>query len=274
MRLRGTVRGSLLRSIIAQGERSELVDQFADIFVWQLDFSRQSQSGDEYRLVVEKYYDELGFVRYGKILAAQYTTPEADLTAIYFQGDSQPGGYYTPSGQSLRRTFLRAPLHFTRISSGYSKLRLHPVLNRPMPHEAIDYAAPKGTPVWTVADGIVRRLGWMGGLGRVVVIEHANGCQTYYGHLSKYGENLEVGSAVQQRRILGFVGQSGLATGPHLDFRVKCRGQWINPAKLVSDPDAARSIRMEDLFEFERVKQAGLIDLRDAEPPLILEASM
>jgi murein DD-endopeptidase MepM/ murein hydrolase activator NlpD len=270
----GVIQKSLTRSLLAQGERADLVDQFTDIFVWQVDFAQESQPGDEYRMVVEKFYDAQGFVRYGKILAAQYVTPELDLTAVYYENRRGHSDYFTPTGRSLRRGFLRAPLRFTRISSGYAKTRLHPVLNRPIPHEAIDYAAPVGTPVWAVADGVVTQMTWMGGLGRTVVVRHGNGCSSYYGHLSRYGEDLRRGRDVRQRHVLGYVGRSGLATGPHLDFRVKCSGRWIDPSRMASGPEDGQPVRMEELFAFEKLKRVRLEELRQAHSPLILEAAM
>jgi murein DD-endopeptidase MepM/ murein hydrolase activator NlpD len=275
-RVGGVIEKSLVKSILDQGERSELVEQFADIFVWQLDFGQDSQPGDEYRLVFEKFYDAQGFVRYGKILAAQYVTPETDLTAIYYENQRGHGDYYTPSGRSLRRSFLRAPLRFTRISSGYARVRLHPVLNKWMPHEAIDYAAAVGTPVWAVAEGKVIYRGSRGSLGRTVAVEHGNGCVTYYGHLSRYGEAVQVGSSVRQRRVVGYVGSSGVVTGPHLHFTMKCRGRFVDPNKWSAGagPDDGLPIRMEELFAFEKVKQGRMAELRIASPPLILEAAM
>jgi murein DD-endopeptidase MepM/ murein hydrolase activator NlpD len=272
-RLGGVVETSLLQSVLDQGERGDLVDRLSNIFVWQLDFAQESQPGDEYRLLFEKYYDAQGFVRYGKILAAEYLTPEADLTAIYYENERGHGDYYAPSGRSLHRSFLRFPLRFTRVSSGYSPVRLHPVLHRLMSHRAIDYAAPMGAPVWVVADGKVSAKGWMGALGRAVVVEHANGCLTYYGHLSRYAEGVEIGSRVRQKRVVGYVGDSGLATGPHLHFCMKCGGRFVDPAQA-SLPDDGSPIRMEELFAFERVKQRRMAELRTEEPPLMLQAGM
>lgn len=131
--------------------------------------------------------------------------------------------------RSLRWTFLRAPLEYKRVSSRFSKRRLHPIHARVMPHEGVDYAAPAGTPVWSVADGTVVYRGWNGGFGRLIRIRHDNGAVSSYGHLSRYRKGLRVGSRVEQREVIGFVGSSGVATGPHLDYRLKIAGQFVDP---------------------------------------------
>jgi murein DD-endopeptidase MepM/ murein hydrolase activator NlpD len=270
--LGGVVDRSLFDSLREQGERAELVQEFAGIFVWTFDFSKESRPGDEYRLVYEKYYDRSGFVRYGKILAAQYVTASEMLTALYYENSAGDGGYYTPSGISMRGSLLRAPLKYSRISSRYTKARLHPIDQVYKPHLAVDYAAPTGTPVWAAGDGEVVFRGWLGGLGRTIKVKHRSGYTTYYGHLSRYGEGIAVGKRVRQKQILGYVGTSGAATGPHLDYRVEYRGRLVDPLKVSFESEAA--ISPEEYERFARTKRERLDRLQEANPPILLEAAM
>jgi murein DD-endopeptidase MepM/ murein hydrolase activator NlpD len=270
--LGGVVQASLFESILEQGERPDLVQAFADIFIWDFDFSTQARPGDEFRMVFEKFYDRDGFVRYGDILAAQYLNAEQELTAVYFEDDNGYGDYYTPGGHSVRRSFLRAPLTYSRISSGFSKARLHPVLHVERPHEGIDYAAPIGTPVWAVSEGRVIFQGWSGGFGRLVKVKHGNGYVSYYGHLSRFAPNLAVGARVRQKQVIGFVGRSGLATGPHLDYRLQFRGKFVNPLKA-RFPNGS-PIPVEARERFDATRNGLLAELRRANPALVLEAAM
>ncbi len=272
VQLAGIIDRSLFDTILVQGEGRALVHQFADIFVWDFDFSRQTRPGDEVRLVYEKFYDRAGFVRYGNILAAQYRTSQREFTAFYYGGENGEGDYYTPQGNSVRRTFLRAPLRFSRISSRYSNSRLHPILKVRRSHKGIDYAAPRGTAIWAVADGEVTYRGWSQGFGRLVKIRHNNGYVTYYGHLSRYGKGIRAGVQVSQKDVIGFVGTSGLATGPHLDYRLKVGGRFVDPSK-VRFPKGA-PIPLYERPRFDELKQVRLAELRSVSPPLVLEAAM
>ncbi|MCP4002995.1 MAG: M23 family metallopeptidase [bacterium] len=272
VQLGGVIDNSLSKAVLGLGEHWNLVQSFADIFVWDVDFSTQSRPGDEFRLVFEKFYDRDGFVRYGKILAAEYRAAQRTFVAVYFEDDEGEGNYYTPDGNSVRRPFLRAPVHYTRISSRYSKSRLHPILKIRRPHEGIDYAAPTGTPVWAVAGGEVSFVGWSGGFGRLVKIRHNNGYTSYYGHLSRYAKDLKRGMRVEQKRVIGYVGKTGLATGPHLDYRLKYAGRFQDPSKVKFPMGEPISVKARE--RFEETKQSRLAELRDAQPPLVLEAAM
>ena len=268
----GIVERSLFDAVIGLGEGPDLVNEFAEIFIWDVDFSRQTRPGDEFRLIYEKYYDRDGFVYYGNILAAQYSSGERELTAVYYVGEDGQGDYYTPDGSSLRRTFLRAPLRYSRISSRYTNSRLHPILHIRRPHRGIDYAAPTGTPIWAVADGEVIFKGWSGGFGRLIKIRHNNGYVSYYGHLSRYAKGLRKGSRVTQRDVIAYVGSSGLASGPHLDYRLQVDGRFIDPMKLRFDQgDPVPSHALE---HFAQVKQERMAELHAASPALVLEAAM
>ena len=270
--LAGIVERSLFDSVIELGEGPDLVNEFADIFVWDFDFRRQTRPGDEFRLVYEKFYDRQGFVRYGAVLAAQYRTQDKDFTAVYFEDADGYGDYYTPDGNSVRRTFLRAPLLYSRISSRYSNSRLHPVLKVRRPHHGVDYAAPIGTTVWAVADGEVVFRGWGGGYGRLIKVKHNNGYISYYGHLSQYADGLDVGSRVRQKQVIGYVGSSGLSSGPHLDYRLKLGGRFVDPMRVrfpKGDP-----IPVTAREQFDEVKEARLNQLDKTSPALVLEAAM
>jgi hypothetical protein len=271
VRLSGKIHRSLFETMVALGEGPDLVNDFADIFAWDIDCSRQTGPGDRFRAVFEKFYDRDGFARYGKVLAAMYTGDEETFVSVYFEDDDGYGDYYRTDGSSVRRTFLRAPVRYSRISSRYSKSRLHPILKVRRPHEGIDYAAPVGTPVWVVADGEVIFRGWSGGFGRLVKVRHPNGYVSYYGHLSRYAEGIETGARVRQKQVLGYVGRTGLATGPHLDYRLKSKGRFVDPLR-VKFP-SGKPVFASNKERFVAVRDAMLRELSAAEVSLALEAS-
>jgi len=270
--LGGMIGRSLSESMRRLGERSDLVQSFADLFVWDLDFSTETRPGDEFRLVFEKFYDREGFVEYGRILAAEYRTAKRDFMVLFFEDGDGYADYFTPEGDSLRRTFLRAPVSYTRISSRYTTSRLHPILKVRRPHEGVDYVAPVGTPVWAVADGEVVFMGRSGGFGRLIKVRHNNGYVSYYGHLSRYAKSLRVRQRVHQKQVIGFVGSTGLATAPHLDYRLKIGGRYVDPLK-VRFPKG-EPISVTERSRFQEVKERRLAELRQAAPSLVLEAAM
>ncbi len=219
----GTISSSLFESMEALGEKPQVASAFAGIFAWDVDF-HDSQPGDRFRFLVEKFYKGKTFVKYGRILIAQYERGSRRYTGVYFQGR-----YYDLNGRSLKKAFLRSPLRFTRISSGYNKARPHPILGGVRPHLAIDYAAPHGTPVWAVADGVVEFAGRQRGNGLSITLRHRGGYKTQYNHLSRFAKRIRRGAPVKQGQVIGYVGATGLATGPHLDYRVMKRGRFVNP---------------------------------------------
>jgi murein DD-endopeptidase MepM/ murein hydrolase activator NlpD len=243
----GTLEGNLFDSMEALGEQAQLVLDFAEIFAWDFDFASDSQPGDGFRMLVEKVYTGEQFVKYGRILAAEYESEGKTHTGIYFR-DKEGGGYYTPAGESLRRAFLKSPLEFTRISSRYSYGRRHPILGGVRPHLAVDYAAPHGTPVWAVADGTVEFAGWKGGNGNTVILRHRANFKTMYNHLSRFGKGIRAGAKVMQRQAIGYVGSTGLSTGPHLDYRVIKDGRFVNPLKETFLPGKPISPASRPLF--------------------------
>ncbi|HEX9899391.1 MAG TPA: M23 family metallopeptidase [Candidatus Methylomirabilis sp.] len=257
----GTLEGNLFDSIDALGEQAQLVLDFAEIFAWDFDFASDSQPGDRFRMLVEKVYTGDQFVKYGRILVAEYQSEGTTHTGIHFR-DKDAGGYYTPAGESLRRSFLKSPLEFTRISSRYSFRRRHPILGGVRPHLAVDYAAPHGTPVWAVADGSVEFAGRKGGNGNTVILRHRAHFKTMYNHLSGFGKGIRAGAAVKQRQVIGYVGSTGLSTGPHLDYRVIKDGRFVNPLKETFLP--GKPISPASRPTFIQARDSLLAQLRSA----------
>jgi murein DD-endopeptidase MepM/ murein hydrolase activator NlpD len=227
--VQGEVRRSLFESVDALGESPQLVLELVEIFSSDFDFTADTRAGDRFRLLVEKRYAGAQFVDYGQILVAQYVSDGNILTGIAFEHAGGRVAYYDPDGRSLKKTFLKSPLEFTRVTSGFTYARPHPILGGVRPHLAVDYGAPAGTPVRAVADGTVLRAGWNGGNGIQVHLRHRSGYETQYNHLSRLGPGVRRGGRVSQRQVIGYVGSTGLSTGPHLDYRVASRGRWVNP---------------------------------------------
>ncbi len=257
VRLAGMVTETLHDAVRDLGEHSQLAADFSDIFAWDIDFSRSVQLGDEFRILYERLYrtdldgNEV-YVRPGRILAAHYQGRAGNHTAIYFESEEGRGGYYRPDGSSVRRRFLVAPLRYDRISSSFSSARKHPILNVMRPHHGIDYAAPIGTPLWSVADGKVIYRGWAGGFGNLVKIRHEGGYISYYAHLSRFAKHLKVGRQVSQKQVLGYVGKSGLATGPHVCFRIAKDGRYVDPTRLRTPSVDPVSAEVRHLFHANR----------------------
>jgi murein DD-endopeptidase MepM/ murein hydrolase activator NlpD len=226
----GVLRDNLFESMERAGERPQIVMDFAEIFAWDFDFAADSQPGDRFRMLVEKVFTGDQFVKYGRILAATYESEGQVHAGVYFK-DKDGSGYYTPKGESLRRAFLKSPLEFTRISSTFSRGRRHPILGGVRPHLAVDYAAPLGTPIFAVADGTIENAGWSGGGGNTIVLRHRANFKTMYNHLSHFAKGIRAGTTVRQRQVIGYVGSTGLSTGPHLDYRVMKDGRFVNPLK-------------------------------------------
>ncbi|WP_405285508.1 M23 family metallopeptidase [Gaopeijia maritima] len=211
-------------------DKGILVDELDKVFQWQLDFSRQIQPGDEFRVVFERQVRPDGTMRGGHVVAAEFVNVGKPYRALWFDpnGDGE-GSYYDEEGNSVRRSFLLKPLTFRRISSRFSNGRMHPVLNRIRAHRGVDYAADSGTPIMATADGVVQHRGALGGLGNAVVIAHANGFTTRYGHMSRFSAGVRVGSRVSQGDVIGYVGMTGLATGPHLHYEMIRNGTHVDP---------------------------------------------
>ncbi len=245
--LAGTVTSTFYKAIQDMGEQGTLANAFTDLFAWDIDFSRDVRPGDQFKILYERFYrtDDTGqevYVRPGRVLAGRYQGSVKGSvgthTAVYYSGESGKGGFYRKDGSSIERQFLMSPLQFGRITSSYTMARKHPILKITRPHQGIDYAAPEGTPIWAVADGKVIFKAQTKGFGRTVKIRHNNGYISYYTHMSRYLEGLYVGQRVNQKEVVGYVGHSGLATGPHVCFRIAKDGRYINPKTLRSPAGA------------------------------------
>ncbi len=259
----GEVRDSLFASMERLGETANLTARLVSLFEWDFDFAADSLPGDRFRFLVEKRYvgDEL--LGYGDILVAQYMTAGRPLlTSVAFQEAGSRADYYDASGRSVRKMFLRAPLDFTRITSGFSHARHHPILGGLRPHLAVDYGAPVGTPVRAVADGVVTQAGWDGGFGLSISLRHARGYETMYNHLSRL--DVKRGERVRQRQVIGRVGTTGLSTGPHLDYRVRKAGVFVNPLGEKFIPGAPVPAHRREAFT---VHVKALLERLDAQAP-------
>ena len=205
--------------------RRRLAWELADVYAWEVDFTRDIRPGDRFKVVFERMVSENGDVRVGNVLASDLTIGGKSLTAFRFGGGvGRNALYYDADGGSLRRAFLRAPVEFRRISSNFSRRRYHPVLGLRRRHEGTDYSASPGTPVMAAGDGIVVRAGRAGGYGNLVELRHRNGITTRYGHLRGFARNVRRGARVEQGQIIGYVGSTGLATGPHLHYEFRMNG--------------------------------------------------
>lgn len=261
----GRIEQSLWDAVESGAVDAQTILDLVGIFESDFDFANDAQPGDSFRLLVESRYADGKFVEIGRILAARYETDDERLTGVAFEVDGRLN-FYGPEGESLKKTFLRSPLQFTRISSGFTHRRPHPVLGGVRPHLAIDYAAPTGTPVWAVADATVVSAGRKGGNGIQVVLRHRSGYKTYYNHLSRVARGIRAGVRVRQKAVIGYVGSTGLSTGPHLDYRVSVNGRFVNPLSerfLPGDPvPAAR--RAEFATHAQRL--LAQLDAMAAEP--------
>jgi murein DD-endopeptidase MepM/ murein hydrolase activator NlpD len=236
----GTVESSLYESAYKAGESGALVSLMVDLFAWDINFYTDTHPGDRWKVIVEKQYLGGQFYKYGHLLAAEYTAKSGTFRGFYWNpsGERGKGRYYDEKGQALAKSMLKTPLRFVRVSSKFDLKRFHPVLHTIKAHLGIDYAAPVGTPVWAPASGKVVQAEMMRGSGNTIVLLHANGLQTRYYHLSRFARGLHVGQQVQQKEVIGFVGTTGLSTGPHLHFSVVKNGKYVDPATInvIRDP--------------------------------------
>ncbi len=224
IRIKGSVYASLERS----GESPALVMELVDIYAWDIDFYIDPHPGDTIKLLVEKVMANGTFVRYGRILAAEYSGDIGDHSAFWHQTANHKVGFYDEHGDSLRKAFLKSPLKFARISSGFG-MRVHPVLGFSKKHLGVDLAAPRGTPIWAPGDGTVIFAGRKGISGNLIVIRHANGYETIFAHLHTIAKGVRKGARVDQKQVIGTVGSTGRSTGPHLHYGMKKTGNHVNP---------------------------------------------
>jgi murein DD-endopeptidase MepM/ murein hydrolase activator NlpD len=249
----GIIKSSLYEALDAAGAPQQVGDALVNIFQWDIDFHHDIQKADYFRMIYEEKTRFDGLTKPGRVLAAELYAGGKSHYAFLYPDDKGKLDYFDDSGKSLRKALLKAPLPFTRISSGFSLRRFHPVLHHYAPHLGVDYAAPYGTPVMAAGDGTVLTSSRSGANGNYVKIRHANGYVTYYLHLSRFARGVFAGARVSQGQTIGYVGATGLATGPHLDYRVTKNDVFVNP----------RSISLPPASPISRANMAAFIDLRD-----------
>ena len=232
--LEGVVQENLISAILEAGGGYQVAMDLEEIFGWQINFFKDLRKGDTFKILVEKIFSEKEFYGFGKIKAATFMNRGEKLAAVFFKPEGGRGGYYTPDGRSLKKQFLKSPLKYTRISSGYTQKRFHPIYKRNLPHQAVDYAAPRGTPIHAISDGKVLSLSVNGRSGKHIKLRHRNGYESSYSHLSGYATNISRGKKIEQGQVIGYVGSTGAATGPHLCFHLRKNGKSINPLTFKS----------------------------------------
>ena len=263
----GIIENHLVGSLGEGKENLMLALQLSDILAWDIDFSTDLRDGDTFKIIVESCYLNNEFKKYGNVLAVEFINNGQTYHAYRFVQDGQID-YYDDDGKSLRRSFLKAPLSFRRISSRFTRSRYHPILKIYRPHLGVDYAAPTGTPVSSVGDGTVIFAGYKGQNGKIVIIRHPNGYTTYYGHFSRIAKGIKHGVKVRQGQLIGYVGMTGLATGPHLDYRIKKHNRFVNPLTL--ELPRGRSIPKTALSVFNMFRNKMDIKLASITPPMVV----
>jgi murein DD-endopeptidase MepM/ murein hydrolase activator NlpD len=249
----GEIHGSLFMAANAAGLPDSLIISLAEIFAWDIDFNVDIREGDSFRILFEEKFLDDCFARCGRILAARIMNRGRPSWAFYYEGGDGRRDYYDREARSLQKVFLKSPLQYSRISSRFSRRRLHPILKIYRPHLGVDYAAPVGTPVRAIGDGRITFVGWRGGYGRYIEIRHNSLHSSTYGHLHRYAKGIRKGRYVRQGQVIGSVGSTGLSTGPHLDFRLLKNGRFIDPLQV--NYPSADPVREED-----RVAYLGLVE--------------
>ena len=269
--VKGTITSNLFDDAVGAGCPPQLIVNFADIFAWDIDFFTSVRENDEFKLLFEEIYQDGKLVKYGRILAAEFANRGKKYRAFSFGEGLEASGYYNDRGQSIAREFLKTPLRYSRISSGFTKRRFHPILRIYRPHLGVDYAAPAGTPVEATGNGKIIFMGWKGGYGKCVKIRHNHTYTSFYGHLSRFSKGLKQGKQVKQGQVIGYVGSTGLATGPHLDYRLKKGEEFVNPVSFASFQKEAVSKKLRP--QFEKTRRELLIKLEQLEEETVLAAA-
>lgn len=270
----GVIRTNLFDALKEAGASIVLADQLAEILGWDIDFFRDLRRDDRFVVVYAEYEHQGESVRDPQVLAVHFVNRGQEIRA--YRGENEFGlpAYYKADGSSLERQFLRAPLKFTRISSGFSHKRLHPVLKRNRPHYGVDYVAATGTPVMATADAVVIKRTRDQASGNFVGLRHGNGYETYYLHLSRFASGVREGVRVKQGQVIGYVGNTGWSTAPHLDYRIKKNGTWINPQKLALPPASPVREAYREAFAALVSEYDGMIAaIPQDRPTLVLDSS-
>ena len=252
-----TASSVITQSLFTDGQQAGLSDatimQLTEIFAWDIDFALDLRPGDSFSVIYEKVYKSSEFLRAGKILAAEFVNKGKVLRAAIYPISSNDPVFYAPNGQAMKKAFLRAPVKFSRISSRFNLKRRHPILNKIRTHNVVDHTLALGTPERATSEGKVKSIGWNGGYGKTIVLAHGHRYSTLYAHLGRYNRKLKVGSYVSQGRIIGYVGKTGLATGPHLHYEFRVNGKHKNP--LTAEFPPAEPIADKKYADFK--KQTG-----------------
>ena len=235
--VRGVIDSSLFEAVAAAGAHDQTAFALSEIFGWDIDFVLDIQPGDSFVVTYQEIRQDGEYIKDGPVLAAAFVNQGREYRALRYTDPTGAVHYFTPEGRSVYKAFLRAPLQFSRISSRFNTGRRHPILNRIRAHKGVDYAAPTGTPVRAAGDGRVRFVGRKGGYGNVIELDHSRGVVTRYGHLSRFAKSIRTGRRVSQGALIGYVGMSGLATGPHLHYEYQLNGVYKNP-QTVKLPEA------------------------------------
>ncbi len=251
--LGGQIEDSLIAAMGNSREEIALALSISDILAWDVDFNTDLRKGDRFRIIAEGLYIGGAFKKYGKVLAVEFINDGQTHRAYLFEQNGR-AEYFDDEGKSLRKTFLKAPLSFRRISSFYSRSRRHPILKIRRPHHGIDYVAPRGTPVCATSDGRVSFAGHKGAYGKLVILTHPGGMQTYYGHLSRIAPGARTGRSIGQGDLVGYVGSTGLSTGPHLHYEMRQSGRSVNPASVKMT--AAHPVPRSRMSDFQRLTAA------------------
>jgi murein DD-endopeptidase MepM/ murein hydrolase activator NlpD len=269
--LGATLTEALPDSLLDDRQRRVMAWDIAGLLRWDVDFARGLDDGDSFSIVFERFIGDHGEIRYGRLLAAEMRVGRRSVSVYGFDAPDGRIVYYDAEGRSLERSYLSAPVDFQKITSGFSRARFHPVLHRWRAHQGIDYAAETGAPVRSIADGVVLRAGWIGGYGRLVEIRHGNGIITRYGHLSRFTEGIRAGMSVTQGDVVGAVGSSGLATGPHLHFELRLNGVATDPRFLPreSGTPIAEEERIAFVLQRQKLRQYLAVD----EQPTVRQAA-
>jgi murein DD-endopeptidase MepM/ murein hydrolase activator NlpD len=246
-----TIDSSLFQAAEAAAISDAVALKLANVFAWDIDFVLDIREGDRFTAVYEQVYQDGKYLHDGEVLAAEFVNGGKIYRAVRFTSDDGAVGYYNPDGKPMRKAFLRAPVDFTRVSSVFNPSRRHPILNIIRGHMGTDYAAPTGTPIHAAGDGRVSFEGTRGGYGNAIVLLHTNSVSTLYGHMSRFARGIHLGSRVNQGEIIGYVGMTGLATGPHLHYEYLMNGVHMNP-QTVRLP-GAEPLRADSMVKFRSV---------------------
>jgi murein DD-endopeptidase MepM/ murein hydrolase activator NlpD len=232
--LEGVIQKNLISTVLKAGGSYQVAINLEEIFAWQINFFKDLREGDSFKVLIEKKFLDQEFAEFGKIRAVTFQNRGKNLSAVYFKPEGEHGGYYTSDGRPLKKQFLKSPLKYTRITSKFTHRRFHPIYKKHMAHRAVDYAAPRGTPIYAISDGEVLNVSRSSRSGKHIKLKHSNGYVSSYSHMSRYAAKISRGKKVHQGQVIGYVGATGAATGPHLCFHLRKNGKSINPLTFQS----------------------------------------